>query len=104
MANWSIYKAKDELTRVSREFGIIVVFFDGRNTIFENHEDIFTYLPQNEIRNVTAFFSDDDFVVEFNQELVANQQFRLVNPHARAMQNEVTCKAPNKLLVCTAVK
>lgn len=30
MANWSIYKAKDELTRVSKEFGISVVFFDGR--------------------------------------------------------------------------
>lgn len=30
MANWSIYKAKDELTRVSREFGIHVIFFDGR--------------------------------------------------------------------------
>lgn len=30
MANWSIYKAKDELTRVSREFGLGVVFFDGR--------------------------------------------------------------------------
>ena len=30
MANWSIYKAKEELTRVSREWGIEVVFFDGR--------------------------------------------------------------------------
>lgn len=30
MANWSIYKAKDELTRLSRENGIEVVFFDGR--------------------------------------------------------------------------
>lgn len=30
MANWSIYKAKDELTEVSREYGISVVFFDGR--------------------------------------------------------------------------
>jgi phosphoenolpyruvate carboxylase len=30
MANWSIYKAKEELTRVSREYGIDVVFFDGR--------------------------------------------------------------------------
>lgn len=30
MANWGIYKAKDELTRVSREFGIDVIFFDGR--------------------------------------------------------------------------
>lgn len=30
MANWSIYKAKEELTSISREYGIDVVFFDGR--------------------------------------------------------------------------
>jgi phosphoenolpyruvate carboxylase len=30
MANWSIYKAKVELTRISREHGVSVVFFDGR--------------------------------------------------------------------------
>ena len=30
MANWSIYKAKEAITAVSREFGIDVVFFDGR--------------------------------------------------------------------------
>jgi phosphoenolpyruvate carboxylase len=30
MANWSIYKAKEELTRISREFNVDVVFFDGR--------------------------------------------------------------------------
>src|SRR5947207_4972235 len=30
MANWSIYKAKEELTRISKDFGIDVVFFDGR--------------------------------------------------------------------------
>src|SRR4029079_6095515 len=30
MANWSIYKAKEELTRISKEYGIDVVFFDGR--------------------------------------------------------------------------
>jgi len=30
MANWGIFKAKEELTKVSREFGITVVFFDGR--------------------------------------------------------------------------
>jgi len=29
-ANWSILRAKEELTRVSRENGIVVVFFDGR--------------------------------------------------------------------------
>lgn len=30
MANWSIYKAKAELTSVSKKFGIEVIFFDGR--------------------------------------------------------------------------
>jgi phosphoenolpyruvate carboxylase len=30
MANWSIYKAKEKLTSISRQKGIDVVFFDGR--------------------------------------------------------------------------
>lgn len=30
MANWSIYKAKEELTAISKEHGIDVIFFDGR--------------------------------------------------------------------------
>ena len=30
MANWSIYTAKDRLTTLANEFGISVVFFDGR--------------------------------------------------------------------------
>ncbi len=30
MANWSIYRAKDQLTTLAREFGINVRFFDGR--------------------------------------------------------------------------
>ncbi|QES89353.1 phosphoenolpyruvate carboxylase [Rhizosphaericola mali] len=30
MANWSIYKAKEEMTKVSRKYDIDVVFFDGR--------------------------------------------------------------------------
>ncbi|HEV8082780.1 MAG TPA: phosphoenolpyruvate carboxylase [Chitinophagaceae bacterium] len=30
MGNWSIYKAKEELTAVSKEYEIDVVFFDGR--------------------------------------------------------------------------
>ena len=30
MGNWSIYKAKEQLTRVSKEYNIDVVFFDGR--------------------------------------------------------------------------
>jgi len=30
MANWSIYKAKEELTSMSRKYGIKALFFDGR--------------------------------------------------------------------------
>jgi phosphoenolpyruvate carboxylase len=30
MANWCIYKAKEELTAVSKEYGVDVLFFDGR--------------------------------------------------------------------------
>ncbi len=30
MANWSIYKAKEELTTLSRKYDIEVIFFDGR--------------------------------------------------------------------------
>jgi phosphoenolpyruvate carboxylase len=30
MANWGIYKAKEELTTISKEYNIDVVFFDGR--------------------------------------------------------------------------
>ncbi|WP_028871478.1 phosphoenolpyruvate carboxylase [Psychroserpens burtonensis] len=30
MANWAIYKAKENLTTVSRQHGITVIFFDGR--------------------------------------------------------------------------
>jgi len=30
MANWSIYKAKEALTEMSRKYGIKVIFFDGR--------------------------------------------------------------------------
>lgn len=30
MANWSIYTAKERLTKISREHGVKVIFFDGR--------------------------------------------------------------------------
>ncbi|MGV6845298.1 MAG: phosphoenolpyruvate carboxylase, partial [Lutibacter sp.] len=30
MANWSIFKAKESLTKISREYGITAIFFDGR--------------------------------------------------------------------------
>jgi lysophospholipase L1-like esterase len=49
-----------------------VVFFDGRSPIFQNHGDIFTYLPNNDIRNVTAFFNKDAYVVEYDYRFRTN--------------------------------
>lgn len=49
-----------------------VVFFDGDDSIFENHGDIFTYLPHNTVRNVTAFFSRDAFSVEYDYRFRTN--------------------------------
>jgi len=49
-----------------------VVFFAGPETIFRNQGDIFTYLPRSEIRNLTAFFSDRDFHVEYDYRFSTN--------------------------------
>ncbi|MBV9586583.1 MAG: hypothetical protein JO213_17050, partial [Alphaproteobacteria bacterium] len=43
-----------------------VVFFDGRQSIFENHDGIFNYTPHNEIRQIIAFFTPEDFSTEFD--------------------------------------
>jgi hypothetical protein len=48
------------------------IFFDGPDTIFENHGDIFTYVPHTDIRNVTAFFSEDDFSIEYDYHFRTN--------------------------------
>ena len=49
-----------------------IIFFEGRDTIFENHQDIFTYIPHDEIRNLTGFFSDDEFIVEYDYHFRTN--------------------------------
>ena len=41
-----------------------ILFFDGPDKIFRNQGDIYTYVPHSEIRDVTGFFSDDDFKIE----------------------------------------
>jgi hypothetical protein len=43
-----------------------VVFFDGRQPIFENHDGIFNYTPHNAIRQVIVFFTQDEFFAEFD--------------------------------------
>ncbi len=49
-----------------------IVFFDGRDAIFRNVGDIFTYLPHNEVRNFTVFYSNDGFEVEYDYHFMTN--------------------------------
>ena len=43
-----------------------VVFLDGHPPIFRNEGNIFTYLPHNDIRNLTGFLSDNGFTIEYD--------------------------------------
>ena len=49
-----------------------VVFLDGSDTIFRNHGDIFTYTPHNDIRNLTAFFLNSEFNIEYDYHFRTN--------------------------------
>jgi hypothetical protein len=48
------------------------IFFDGDDAIFRNQGDIFTYVPHRLIRNVTAFFPDHDFSIEYDYRFGTN--------------------------------
>src|SRR5437016_14288323 len=49
-----------------------VIFFDGRDTILQNHGDIFTYVPHSDIRILLGFISDSDFNVEYDYHFRTN--------------------------------
>src|SRR6266700_4117483 len=49
-----------------------ILFFDGPDKIFRNQGDIYTYVPHSEIRDVTGFFSDDDFKIEYDYRFRTN--------------------------------
>jgi lysophospholipase L1-like esterase len=50
----------------------IIYFFDGRDTVFRDYEDIFTYVPHGDIRVVTVSYSDKDFSTEYDYHLLTN--------------------------------
>jgi hypothetical protein len=57
-----------ELFKWNRPF----LFIEGRDTIFQNHGDLFTYVPHNEVRYLLGYISDDDFHVEYDYHLQTN--------------------------------
>jgi hypothetical protein len=58
--------------RASLYEGNRIMFFDGGGTIFQNHGNVFTYVPHNEVRSVSVYFSDKDFVVEYDYQFHTN--------------------------------
>jgi hypothetical protein len=49
-----------------------VMYLEGRGTIFQNHGDIFTYLPNEEVRNVNGFLFDGNLKVEYDYRFRTN--------------------------------
>lgn len=49
-----------------------VMFFDGAGAIFQNRGDIFTYVPNSEIRGLTAYFSAQDYTIEYDHRFRTN--------------------------------
>jgi hypothetical protein len=64
-----------------------VVFLDGRGTIVQNHDEIFTYLPHNEIRNLTGFVYDRRYNIEYDYHFQTNN-FGLVQADDIVPQRE----------------
>src|SRR3954447_14077244 len=58
---WVIYKHIHE-----------ILFFDGPTPVVRNVGEIFTYQPNSNIRNLTGFFSEDDFNVEYDYKFTTN--------------------------------
>jgi hypothetical protein len=48
------------------DWGHRIIFFSGAGSVFQNHGDIFTYLPHDDVRNVLGYFSDAGFKVEYD--------------------------------------
>jgi hypothetical protein len=61
-----------KITQHTLKYRERIVFFDGDGTIFRNQGDIFTYVPHNNIRNLTIFFSGVDFSVEYDYRFRTN--------------------------------
>jgi hypothetical protein len=69
-----------------------IMFFSGRGTVFENHGDIFTYVPDNDIRSLTTYFSDKDFIVEYDYRFHTNN-------YGLVQDSDVVASRPSILLL-----
>jgi hypothetical protein len=59
----------------------VIYFFDGPSTIFRNYGDIFTYVPNSDIKILTVSYSEKDFRIEYDNDIQTNN-FGLVQDSA----------------------
>jgi hypothetical protein len=69
---YNVYLARFLPNRVEYHWGRRIIFFGGSGTIFNNKDDIFTYSANKTIRNLTIYFSDHTFNVEFDYRFHTN--------------------------------
>ena len=70
----------------------VIYFFDGRDTVFRDYGDIFTYIPHSDIRILAIAYSDHGFSTEYDYHIRTNN-FGLVQ------DNDVIPEKPSLLLL-----
>lgn len=100
MANWSIYKAKETITEVSRKFGIKVVFFDGRGGPparggGKTHKFYASLGPEIENREIQITVQGQTISSNFGTE--DSCRYNLENLLSAGVTNQLFAKNENKL-------
>jgi phosphoenolpyruvate carboxylase len=100
MANWSIYKAKEELTAISRKYGYKAIFFDGRGgppargggKTHKFYASLGPNIENNEIQ-VTV----QGQTISSNFGTLDSCRYNLENLLSAGVTNQVFCKGENEL-------
>lgn len=100
MANWSIYKAKEMLTSISREYEVDVVFFDGRGGPparggGKTHKFYASLGP--EIENKEIQITIQGQTISSNFGTFHSSKFNIENILSAGAANEIFFKQNNKL-------
>ena len=68
-----------------------IIFFDGRDSIFRNLDEIFIYVPNSNIFSRTIYFSESSYSTEFAYEFKTNN-FGLIQDNGLCAEtNQFSC-------------
>ncbi|MDN3673543.1 phosphoenolpyruvate carboxylase [Flavobacterium branchiarum] len=102
MANWSIYRAKESLTEISRKYGINAIFFDGRGGPparggGKTHKFYASLGPK--IENNEIQITVQGQTISSNFGTLDSCRYNLENLLSAGVTNQVFSKAKNELTV-----